>query len=533
VAKNKSCEHPDLVCHGQSCPLASGFYDRLPAARRAATQRLTLGQTDLRDVALAHNICPYYLGHEMVRWADVVVGDYNYYFDRSAMLYALAQEGNWRVSVLVDEAHNLYARACSMYSETLTQAQAINVRSQIPLTLRGALDALLDQWQLLLQESAPDHAHAQWRLLDELPENWLRSLHNFNSAVGEYINERPGEAHGEFLNFYFQTGGFAELAAAFGEHSFCELDREALVQSPPSGNDVTMGAIAPSSRQLALVQSALDDDDVADDAAGSLTLRNLVPAHFIAKRIAAADSLVMFSATLNPAEYYVDLLGLPRETLIMDIPCPFDPEQLSVIVKPISTRRDDRLNSLDQLVQAIASQYTAQPGNYLAFFGSFDYMEMAQRRLQELCPYLPMWAQDREMVEASRHAYLKRFEAEGQGIGFAVLGGVFGEGVDLPGRRLIGAFVATLGLPQFDAVNKSISERMQTRFGKGYEYTYLFPGIQKVIQAAGRVIRTPSDTGTVMLLDDRYQEHRYRKLLPAWWRIRIQDTSTLDPGVAR
>ena len=143
VAKVKSCEHKDLVCHGQSCPLASGFYDRLPAARRTAAKTLWLGQAELREVALAHTICPYYLGHEMVRWADVVVGDYNYYFDRNAMLYALAQEGNWRVSVLIDEAHNLYSRACSMFSETLTQAQAIGLRSQIPKALRGALGSVL------------------------------------------------------------------------------------------------------------------------------------------------------------------------------------------------------------------------------------------------------------------------------------------------------------------------------------------------------------------------------------------------------
>ena len=107
----------------------------------------------------------------------------------------------------------------------------------------------------------------------------------------------------------------------------------------------------------------------------------------------------------------------------------------------------------------------------------------------------------------------------GQGIGFAVLGGVFGEGVDLPGRRLIGAFIATLGLPQFDAVNQEICQRMQVRFGRGYDYTYVYPGIQKVVQAAGRVIRTPTDTGTIILLDERYREFRYRSLLPCWWRL--------------
>ena len=119
MAKDKACEHKDKACHGDSCPLARGFYDRLPAARRDAAATGWLDQTSLRQVALDHQICPYYLGHEMVRWSDVVVGDYNYYFDRSAMLYALTVDASWRVSVLVDEAHNLYSRACGMYSAEL------------------------------------------------------------------------------------------------------------------------------------------------------------------------------------------------------------------------------------------------------------------------------------------------------------------------------------------------------------------------------------------------------------------------------
>ena len=169
----------------------------------------------------------------------------------------------------------------------------------------------------------------------------------------------------------------------------------------------------------------------------------------------------------------------------------------------------------------MVAQFTACPGNYLAFFSSFDYLELVQRRLQQRHPSLPVWAQRRQMTEASRQAYLQQFDGSGQGIGLAVLGGVFGEGIDLPGRRLIGAFIATLGLPQFDEVNQAICERMQARFGRGYDYTYLFPGLQKVVQAAGRVIRSQADTGTVMLLDERYLQRRYARLLPSWWRVSV------------
>ena len=490
VAKDKSCEHKDKACHGQSCPLAQGFYDRLPQARKAAAQRGWLNQASLRSVALQHTVCPYYLGQEMVRWADVVVGDYNYYFDRSAMLYALTTNHAWRISVLVDEAHNLYGRACSMYSADLARADTLAVRADVPAVLRRPADELLNQWDLLVTAAQRNEPATPWSLLNEVPEAWLRSVQRFNSAVGEYLNEHAADTHGTWLSFFFKTLAFATLAEEFGEHSLCELD-------------------------LAEVAGALAGDD------GRLALRNIVPAHFIRTRMEAADSVVLFSATLNPADYYINLLGLPGATQCMDVPCPFDPAQLAVSVHPLSTRRDDRLLTLDALVDTMAAQYAHQSGNYLAFFSSFDYLEQALARLQARHPDLPVWVQQRQMNESARHAFLQQFDAKGQGIGFAVLGGVFGEGIDLPGKRLIGAFIATLGLPQFDAVNQVICERMQAMFGRGYDYTYLFPGIQKVVQAAGRVIRTQTDTGVVLLLDERYREQRYRSLLPSWWTVAI------------
>jgi DNA excision repair protein ERCC-2 len=504
VARDKSCEHPDKACHGQSCPLAAGFYDRLPTARVAAAQVQWLDQPSLRQVALDHSVCPYYLGHEMVRWADVVVGDYNYYFDRSAMLYALTVQDGWRVAVLVDEAHNLYGRACAMYSADLSQAEAAAVRRDVPAAVRPRVDELLNQWQVLLagaQRSAPG---TPWRVLDELPEDWLRSLQRLNSTISEWLNDHPTDAHGALLPFYFRTLSWAALAAELGSHSLCELD---LAASPPQDPG-------------AAPQGSLDGW-VEDEAAGRLTLRNIVPAPFLAPRLQAADAMVLFSATLNPLDYYRDLLGLPETTRWLDVPTPFDPQQLTVRIVPLSTRRDHRAESLDRLVNAMARTFAAQPGNYIAFFSSFDYLDMAQQRLQQRHPDIPVWVQARQMDEASRAGWLQRFDAAGRGIAFAVLGGVFAEGVDLPGRRLIGAFIATLGLPQFDPVNQEICERMDERFGRGHDYTYLYPGLQKVVQAAGRVIRTDSDTGTVLLMDDRYTEERIRALLPPWWVVEV------------
>jgi DNA excision repair protein ERCC-2 len=171
------------------------------------------------------------------------------------------------------------------------------------------------------------------------------------------------------------------------------------------------------------------------------------------------------------------------------------------------------------ITRLMARQFAQAPGNYLAFFSSFEYLEQAAALFRERHPEVPVWQQSRAMAAADREAFLGRFAEEGRGIGFAVLGGSFGEGIDLPGRRLIGAFVATLGLPPSNAVNEQVRQRMQALFGAGHDYAYLYPGVQKVVQAVGRVIRTDTDRGVVHLIDDRYRRSRVRRLLPAWWKL--------------
>jgi Rad3-related DNA helicase len=172
---------------------------------------------------------------------------------------------------------------------------------------------------------------------------------------------------------------------------------------------------------------------------------------------------------------------------------------------------------LDRLVEIMAQQFDAQPGNYLAFFSSFEYLEQAANQLALMRPNLPQWRQDRRMSPMERQTFLTRFTPEGQGIGFAVLGGVFAEGVDLPGSLLIGAFVATLGLPPVTATQESMQARLEKLFGANPGYADLVPAMQKVVQAAGRVLRTPQDRGWLWLLDERYARAEVKRLLPAWW----------------
>jgi DNA excision repair protein ERCC-2 len=168
------------------------------------------------------------------------------------------------------------------------------------------------------------------------------------------------------------------------------------------------------------------------------------------------------------------MLGLAQESVWLEVASPFRAEQLKVeVAGHISTRFNHRQRSLEPIAELIARHYRQRPGNYLAFFASFDYLEQAAARLAQLHPDIPLWQQGRQMNETARREFIERFGEESSGVGFAVLGGAFGEGIDLPGRRLIGAFIATLGLPQLNPVNEQIRARMQALFGSGYDYTYL------------------------------------------------------------
>ena len=484
MARDKACVHPDKACHGDSCPLARGFYDRLPQARATALATTQSGLIEVQKVAAEHEVCPYYLAQELVRWSDVIVGDYNYFFDVTALLYGLTQAQQWRVALLIDEAHNLVERGRSMYTAELSPLSLRAAKRSDVAQLKKPLARLHRAWnELSKDQQSPYEAQAK------LPEKWFNALQNANAAITAFYSENPTHIDADLQRFYFDSLHFARMAELFDAHSLFDVS----LNQTPGGK----------SKPQAM-----------------LCIRNVVPAPFLAPRFAAAHCAVLFSATLQPQRYYRTLLGLPETTAWLDVEGPFEPDQLKVsIARNLSTRYQDRKASLQPLVDLMAKQYQALPGNYLAFFSSYDYLQDAVQALAQRHAQIPMWTQERGMSESAQQAFLARFTRDGQGIAFAVLGGAFSEGIDLPGTRLVGAFIATLGLPQVNPVNEQIKQRLQDLFGAGYDYTYIYPGLQKVVQAAGRVIRTATDVGVVHLMDDRYARRELQALLPSWWHI--------------
>ena len=338
---------------------------------------------------------------------------------------------------------------------------------------------------------APSPANAAAASEPAAPRTGLREA----DAVGRVLEQASKMlAHAQHLahtdaltglsnRLLFEALAFCRLAEQFGDHSLCDLD-------------------------------------VAGKGSAVLGLRNVIPADFLGPRFRRAHCAVLFSATLSPFHYYRDLLGLPEHSVWREVASPFVAQQLEVQLRTdISTRYHHRGASVAPIVATLAAQYQRHPGHYLAFFSSFAYLEQVLAAFAQAHPDIPVFAQTRSMQEAERDAFLARFTPGGCGIGFAVLGGAFAEGIDLPGERLIGAFVATLGLPPFNDFNEALKARLQARFGRGDDYTYRVPGMVKVVQAAGRVIRGPEDRGVVVLMDDRFSQARIRALLPRWWQL--------------
>ncbi len=485
TAQEKSCLEPDKKCMGESCRYAFDFYTKLAQARQAAYAISILDKQALVALAYEFEICPFYLSMEMSRWVDIVVADVNYYFDGTPLLLGLTNEFDWKPYLLIDESHNLIDRARGMYSAELNRGDLIAAKKNAPASIKKALEKINKLWLSLLKilPENPD----KFVLLPVMPEKMGLALTEFTNSYIEFLQKNPEHPVQDTIaqEFFFAALNYQKVVDVFDE-DFC-VD----MQEMGSKEEV-------------------------------LTLRNLIPATPLAARLGFAHCACYFSATLHPAHYYQSLLGLPEDTVHIQVPSPFAAEQLHVrIAANLSTRYKDRHTAIQPICELIATQIHAAPGNALVFFPSYEFLQKVETVLRTRfnSSNIQLLVQSRRMSEEDRQEFIAQFNQHNNLLGLAVLGGAFSEGIDLSGDALKGVFIATLGLPQVNPVNEHLRSVMQSKFAQGYDFTYTYPGIQKVIQAAGRVIRTTSDQGYLWLLDERFQQPEIRSLLPEWWFI--------------
>jgi DNA excision repair protein ERCC-2 len=258
----------------------------------------------------------------------------------------------------------------------------------------------------------------------------------------------------------------------------------------------------------------------------TFTLFCIDPSLLIAEGLAKAVASVLFSATLSPLPYYRDILGGDDSDATISLPSPFDPTRQRITIHKISTRYTDRAKSYAPIADAIHTAVNAKRGNYLVFFPSYAYLNEVYLHFDAKYPHIRTLVQQSNMLEEDREDYLAQFDAANTEtlVGFTVLGGIFSEGIDLKGDRLIGTVIISVGIPMISLRTDTIRNYFDEKNGAGYDYAYTFPGMNKVLQAAGRVIRTETDEGCVTLIDDRFATGKYRALFPAHW---------VDVGVAR
>lgn len=477
------------------CPMTSGFFDRLPAARDELMARGVVDAATLDDAAWRHALCPHALAAELRPWVDVVVADFNHVFDPIARLAGL-DESRPGVALLVDEAHNLLERSRAMYSADLSR-EACDVAAR---ALQGSHPLLGRQaTRLGSLLSGLVRGQAEGTVVTEaVPRTLVRGIADALERFAEAsVSSPPLPEEGiAFLRVLTRVGVIAEL---HGD------DHRTLLTARSVGRR----------REVAVRLACLD------------------AAPLLSRQCALFGACAMFSATLAPFAFYRDALGLPPSTPTLSLPSPFDPGRaLHCVVPWIDTRWRARESSLAALVALIARVSDRRAGNYLVFLPSYAYLERVHTAFAARFPTREIWRQEPGQDADGRAVSLARLATPGHRIGFAILGGVFGEGVDYVGDRLIGVIVVGTGLGGPGVERELIVGRYREKGLDGFDLAARFPGFTRVQQTVGRVIRGERDRGVVVLVDDRFWDPFYRALFPAHWNaVRAADGDALQQAL--
>ena len=497
TAKDKICLQEHRECTPEACPYAHGYYDRVKAALWDGLDTHALTADALQALARKHKVCPFELGLDLSLWCDVVVGDYNYLFDPVVHLMRFFETAGDYL-FLIDEAHNLPGRARDMHSASLCKSVFYDAKKRLgkgKSSLKNALtkvNNIFIEWRHRCEEVPGDSRFGRTYFEKSRAEDFDRALTKLCEPLEIWLDEHrdPSETHDALLQLYFDIRAWLRVADTFDNHF--------VLQISAVGSEVRAAMLC------------------------------LDPSDFLAADFAKGRAAVLFSATLAPAGYYKDLCGLPDARAVA-LRSPFDPANMGLwCARQVSTRYKDRADSIAKVSDLLAVMAAAQPGHYPAFFPSYSYLQQVWEDFAARYPDQPTLCQESSMDEGQRTEFLAQFLArDGKPLlGFAVLGGVFGEGVDLTGESLIGVAVVSPGLPQIGPRQEQLRDYFEETRGAGFDYAYRYPGMNKVLQAAGRVIRTPQDRGVVLLIDDRFLAPDTRRLMPPHWEhLRVVDSA--------
>jgi len=486
TAKEKICfmNGQKVRCQPDECPYAAGYYDRRRGALTEAVGMERFGREEIEELAREYGICPFELSLDLCETADVIICDYNYVFDPVVHLKRFFDGGKCECALLIDEAHNLASRAREMLSAELKYADLLALRRAVARaegdksSLYRATAALLKQMRALCKGLEMPSAES------EPPATLYGPVDDFVEACREKMGQ--AEYHEQLLECYFQALDYQRACDAF------------------DGN------------YKALL--------FGEKSAYRIKLWCLDPAEYLRRSMLRTSGAVLFSGTLSPMHYYARISGVRREEgdALLELDSPFPSENLLVLRLPMDTRYRVREETAGEIARAILAMCRAKTGNYMACFPSHAYLQLVYERFMLVSGgRIKTIKQESGMKEEEREAFIGMLRPEPNEslVAFVAMGGIFAEGVDLPGDRLSGAAIVGVGLPQPDFERELLAEAWNDS-DEGRAYAYVYPGLERVLQAAGRVIRSEEDRGVVLLLDERYAGEEYRELLPGAWRVK-------------
>ena len=484
TAKEKICFCEEAECNPDACPYAKGHFDRVnDAVFDLITHSGDWSREVLEEQAKKYMVCPFEMSLDVSNWADAVICDYNYVFDPQAHIKRFFSEsGKEEYLFLIDEAHNLVERGREMYSASLYKEDLLEVRKLVkaedPKLAKGLSEC---NQQFLELKRECEH----YQILKSVSHIALK-LMNVLSKLEDYLEEcKDAEKKKRVLDFYFAVRSFLNI------HDI--MDENYVIFS-----------------------------EMMEDGRFQIKLFCVNPAVNLQNYLEQGNSTIFFSATLLPVHYYKKLLSVEKDDYAVYAHSSFPQENKFLFIgTDVSTRYTRRGESTYQrFARYIAVMAEQKKGNYMAFFPSYRFLEEVHTCFLECVDHeVDSICQVSYMDEEQREEFLEEFEQEREKslVAFCVMGGIFSEGIDLTDDKLIGAVIAGTGLPQVCTEREILKQYFNAADMDGFDYAYLYPGMNKVLQSAGRVIRTESDRGVILLLDDRFREMRYREVFPREW----------------
>lgn len=481
TAKEKICFKDKSSCNPENCEYALNYYDKVnDVIFGMLKEENNFTREKIEEYARKEKLCPFELALDLSLWCDLIICDYNYAFDPRARLKRFFEEDVNKNILLVDEGHNLVDRARNMFSAEIYKEKILKasklVKGKAP-NLYKALNSI-NKYLIEVRKEVQESEGTSIYKKDEYKDLY-KLLRIFLKECDEYLIKATNtQGYDEIKDLYFDIRAFISISELY------------------------------SKEYVTLVE--INKNDV------KVKLFCVNPSKNLSKIVQGSYSTTIFSATLTPINYYIDLLGGDDKSYRMKLPSPFKKENLKIYGYPLNMRFKQRENNIDNVCNLIYRFKNEEVGNYMVFLPSYLYLNQIYSRYIELFGEDNTICQGEVLTESEREEFLNNFKEDTNILAFCVIGGVFSEGIDLPGRRLIGSIIVGVGFPKISNEGDIIRNYYED---KGFDYAYIYPGINKVMQAAGRVIRTETDKGRILLIDDRYYTLKYRSLLPKEWEL--------------